>query len=173
MSEMRLSVHDVAAYIELQLGRQPAYKLQKLVYYAQAWSLAWTGATLFETEFQAWKNGPVSPELWQEHLLPEPSGLGRPHLLASDEVAILSAVIDFYGAMSVTEMIALSRRETPWRQARRGLGPTDPGETVIEPDSMRDYYSRLSAPGEKRIPESLRLEIARLLAKPENELDTD
>ena len=35
------SVHDVAAFILADLGWVGAMKLQKLVYYAQAWSLVW------------------------------------------------------------------------------------------------------------------------------------
>ena len=40
---MSLSVHDVAAYILKKQGEMSAMKLQKLVYYSQAWSLARLG----------------------------------------------------------------------------------------------------------------------------------
>jgi hypothetical protein len=53
------------------------------------------------------------------------------------------------------------------------LSPTDPGETAIELDAMRAYYGRLTFPGEGRIPDSVRLYITSLLAKPENEIDSD
>ena len=42
-------------------------KLQKLCYYAQAWSLAWDGVPLFNEDFQAWANGPVCRELYEFH----------------------------------------------------------------------------------------------------------
>src|SRR5690606_28223588 len=42
-------------------------KLQKLVYYAQAWHLAFYGTKLFNEEFQAWVHGPVNYELWQKY----------------------------------------------------------------------------------------------------------
>ena len=35
------TVHDVAAYILQKLGKMTTMKLQKLVYYSQAWSLVW------------------------------------------------------------------------------------------------------------------------------------
>lgn len=38
-------------------------KLQKLVYYAQAWFFAFYGAPLFTSTFEAWIHGPVSREL--------------------------------------------------------------------------------------------------------------
>ena len=39
-------------------------KLQKLCYYAQAWSLVWDDTPLFDEEFYAWTNGPVCKELF-------------------------------------------------------------------------------------------------------------
>ena len=44
-----------------------AMKLEKLVYYSQAWSLAWDGEPLFNDDFQAWANGPVCPTLFYSH----------------------------------------------------------------------------------------------------------
>ena len=38
---MAVSAGDVAAYILRKQGTLPAMKLQKLVYYSQAWSLVW------------------------------------------------------------------------------------------------------------------------------------
>ena len=40
------SAHDVAAYILKKLGPMTAMKLQKLVYYCQAWSLVWGNASV-------------------------------------------------------------------------------------------------------------------------------
>src|SRR5689334_17203169 len=40
-------------------------KLQKLVYYAQAWYVALYDKPLVRDEFQAWLHGPVSPRLYQ------------------------------------------------------------------------------------------------------------
>ena len=58
------TVFDVAFYILDKLGDMSTMKLQKLCYYAQAWSLAWDGFPLFDEEFQAWANGPVCRELY-------------------------------------------------------------------------------------------------------------
>jgi hypothetical protein len=38
-SELRVEVHDVAAFILQHQGEMTAMKLQKLVYYSQVWSL--------------------------------------------------------------------------------------------------------------------------------------
>ena len=41
-------------------------KMQKLVYFAHGWHLAFKGAPLIEDEFQAWDYGPVVPTLYHE-----------------------------------------------------------------------------------------------------------
>lgn len=54
---------DVAKYILSKTGTIPAMKLQKLVYYSQAWALVWDEKPLFTAPIQAWANGPVCPRL--------------------------------------------------------------------------------------------------------------
>ncbi len=61
-----VSVHDVAAIILQECGEMTAMKLQKLVYYSQAWSLVWDDAPSFPEEIQAWANGPVVPVLYEK-----------------------------------------------------------------------------------------------------------
>src|SRR5207244_218694 len=61
------SVFDVAKYILKQVQRTSAMKLQKLMYYSQAWSLVWDEAPLFPEKICAWANGPVVPELYAKH----------------------------------------------------------------------------------------------------------
>ena len=57
--EHKVSVLDVAAYILKKLGSMTTMKLQKLVYYSQAWSLVWDEQSLFIESIEAWANGPV------------------------------------------------------------------------------------------------------------------
>ena len=61
------TVFDVAKYILKKTGQIPSMKLQKLVYYCQAWSLAWDDVPLFDEDFQAWANDPVCPDLFDLH----------------------------------------------------------------------------------------------------------
>ena len=48
------SVLDAAAYMLQRCGPMTTWKLQKLVYYAQAWSLVWDDDALFDEEIEAW-----------------------------------------------------------------------------------------------------------------------
>ncbi|RIY30397.1 hypothetical protein CJI49_03905, partial [Bifidobacteriaceae bacterium NR016] len=61
------TIFNVASYILDIAGTITTMKLQKLAYYSQAYSLATTGYPLFNEDFQAWRNGPVCPELFALH----------------------------------------------------------------------------------------------------------
>src|SRR5258708_570857 len=61
------TVHDVAAYILGKCGPMTAMKLQKLVYYSQAWGLVWDERPLFAEQIEAWANGPVVRDLYDKH----------------------------------------------------------------------------------------------------------
>ena len=53
-----VTVFDVSKYIVDELGEISTWKLQKLVYYCQAWSLVWDERPLFGSSIEAWANGP-------------------------------------------------------------------------------------------------------------------
>ena len=61
------NIFNVARYILSHKGKMSTWKLQKLCFYSQAWALAWTEKPLFEEDFEAWTNGPVSPTLFDAH----------------------------------------------------------------------------------------------------------
>jgi uncharacterized phage-associated protein len=42
-------------------------KLQKLMYFAQAWYLANINKVLFDEDMQAWAHGPVTPSIWHKY----------------------------------------------------------------------------------------------------------
>ena len=52
-----VSVLDVAAYILDKRGKMSTWKLQKLCYYAQAWSLVWDEEPLFEENIEHGRMG--------------------------------------------------------------------------------------------------------------------
>jgi uncharacterized phage-associated protein len=141
-----VSVFDVAAYILKKLGPMPTMKLQKLVYYCQAWSLVWDEAPLFKEPIEAWANGPVVKDLFSYHrgiysISSVP--IGNPDLLSEVQRETIDAVLDFYGKKSSQWLIDLSHIEEPWRKARVGLPDLDRGNREITLDSMAEYYSSL------------------------------
>ncbi len=122
-------------------------KLQKLIYYCQAWSLVWDERPLFNEEIQAWKNGPVVRALYDKHsgrFLVEPGMFdGNPDHLDQDARDTIQAVIEYYGSHTAQWLSDLTHSEDPWREARRGLGPEETSQELISLASMHKYYSGL------------------------------
>ncbi len=141
-----VTVFDVAEYILQRLGRMSTMKLQKLVYYCQAWSLVWDERPLFNEPIEAWANGPVVPKLFYFHrgmFDIEKISIGNPSLLSKEERSTINAVLDFYGKKSAQWLIDLSHDENPWQEARRGLPESSRGSRIISHESMANYYSSL------------------------------
>ncbi len=142
------SVHDVAAYILRERGPMSTWKLQKLVYYSQAWHLAWDDEPLFDAPIEAWANGPVVRELYRKHrgqFTVHTWPVGDPEALNDDERSTIDTVLRDYGHLSGRTLSHLTHQEAPWREAREGLEPTESSSTPISIDTMYDFYSALDA----------------------------
>ena len=140
-------VFDVAEFILARMGEMSAMKLQKLVYYSQAWSLAWTDHPLFDEEIEAWAKGPVVPALYNRHrgqfrVAPGFFG-GDANNLSLEEKDVVSRVLEFYGPRDPQWLSSLTHLESPWLEARKGLNPDDRGNSVISKAAMLEYYSNL------------------------------
>lgn len=143
-----VSVFDVASYIINKMGEMTTMKLQKLVYYCQAWSLVWDEKPLYYENIEAWANGPVVRELFYFHrgqFSISSIPIGNPSLLEKNQTETIDAVLDYYGDKPAQWLIDLSHSETPWKDARIGLSSIDRSARVIKLDSMADYYSSLTA----------------------------
>jgi uncharacterized phage-associated protein len=145
MSSMA-NVFDVAAYILGKAGPMTHMKLQKLIYYAQAWSLVWDEAPLFPERIEAWANGPVCPDLYYAHqgeftVTKEPKGSAK--ALKDIERETVDAVIKHYGHKTAHWLSDLTHRENPWKEARKGLQDGLRSNRPITHASMSEYYSDL------------------------------
>ncbi len=128
-------VADVAEYILLR-GPLDPWKLQRLVYYAQAWSLLRTGCGLFEDPIEAWATGPVVRTLYNIHrgkytLVSGEMG-GDPGALSSGQRVIVNAIIAHYGGLSASRLSEITQSEVAWQRAREGLAPTERGCAVMD-----------------------------------------
>ena len=146
LETLKIRVFDVAAYILERMGVMTTMKLQKLVYYSQAWSLVWDEKSLFEDNIEAWANGPVVRDLFNYHRgMYEISSMpiGNPRLLNQEQQDTVDAVLEYYGDKSAQWLIDLTHMEEPWIQTRRGLPIQERGNRVIPLDMIADYYSSL------------------------------
>jgi uncharacterized phage-associated protein len=138
------SAHDIAAYILRKKGEMTAMKLQKLVYYSQAWSLVWDEEPIFKEPIQAWVNGPVIPSLYKLHkgkFKVNDWSEGDPDKLTAKQRETIDAVLDYYGSRPSQWLSDLTHREAPWVEARKGLAPGDASRREITHAALAEYYS--------------------------------
>lgn len=145
---------DVAEYILDKLGPMTAMKLQKLVYYAQAWHLAWTEKPLFNDKIEAWRNGPVIVALYEIHkgcFKLNPGYFASqisPDLInpiSMNKKKIVDRVIQFYGSRDPHWLSQLTHMEDPWKNARAKSSSLEQERSSeeITHQSMFEYYCSL------------------------------
>lgn len=123
-------------------------KLQKLVYYAQAWHLALFDTSLFPEDIQAWVHGPVEPTLYerfkQMRWNPITDEIAAPQV--SKQAAVhLRNVFAAYGGFSPLQLEQMTHVEQPWINARGDIPPDASSTAVISHEAMKTYYrARLS-----------------------------
>lgn len=158
MNEINLvDVKLLSDYISERGGRMSHLKLQKLLYYTQAFHLAYFDEPLIEDEFQAWLHGPVCRALFNRIrarsllytefvYIPRPGIFLPSELLPSficqDQLDLINEVVDGYAKLSAKELEALTHADDPWIDAREGYAPSDHCENVISKESMRLFYKK-------------------------------
>ncbi len=144
-----VSVLDVAQYILDRKGKMTTWKLQKLCYYSQAWSVVWDDEPLFRERIEAWANGPVIPALYEKHKgnftvskIP-----GQPDKLSVSQKETIDGVLGTYGDKAASWLSELTHSEAPWQRARQRdrLGLGERGNAEIRLDDMAEYYGGLYA----------------------------
>jgi len=152
------NIHDIADYIIIQTkgdAEMPLshLKLQKLLYYVQAWYLANYDEKLFAEDFQAWIHGPVSREifdrfketkiLYSDINIEDVRNEQVKVVLTEEQKIHIDSVLEVYMPYSGAQLETLSHRETPWRDTREGFSPAERCEYIIEPDLIKNYYKSL------------------------------
>lgn len=124
-----------------------AMKLQKLVYYSQAWHLVWADETLFTDRIEAWANGPVVPLLYEKHKgkFTVEAGCfgGDANRLTKAQRESVDSVLAAYGDKTSQWLSNLTHMEAPWMDARTGIPDGERGTNEISAAAMHEYYSAL------------------------------
>lgn len=120
-------------------------KLQKLVYFAQGFSLALLNHPLFLEQLEAWKHGPVCPELYQKYkpcggnVIQAADTLNTRAAFTQDEFELLMDVYSQYGKYSASALRNMSHETAPWRMV---FSPD--AKNIISLDSMKEYFKTQS-----------------------------
>lgn len=136
---------DVASFILKHKGEMTTMKLQKLVFYSHVWSLVLDGRPLIREEFQAWRDGPVEPNLFNTHkgnyqvfAIPD----GNPDNLDSIAQDRVIQTLETYGRRSAEFLSDLTHREEPWLHARGNYDTTASSTNKITNDAIVEFYSK-------------------------------
>ena len=121
-------------------------KLQKLLYYAQAWHLALKSKCLFAEDFQAWVHGPVLPSQYQRFKICEWRPILEevtPPKLSPDLSCYLKEIVDVFGCETATTLELMTHNERPWKEARQGIPPDQQSTAIIPKELMKEFYQSL------------------------------
>lgn len=145
----QIGKYDVVEIANWFLSKSPMshLKLQKLCYYAQAWSYALNNKRMIDTDFQAWVHGPVAPALYERF-----KGFGYDSIkicgryvskIDDEDEQLLESVWITYGGYTASALEMLTHRELPWMEARVGYRPEQLCRVVISPNTMKKYYQSI------------------------------
>jgi uncharacterized phage-associated protein len=126
-------------------GSVTPLKLQKIIYYAQAWSLVFRNKGLFSDDFEAWIHGPAIPEIYQAYKHYGWNAIPRPKTvipIENEEQSVISSVLEAYGAMTGKALEELTHSESPWLNARVGLNSNRRSHNRISKKAMKAYYQQ-------------------------------
>ena len=146
------TVENVADFFLSKESMSPK-KLQKLVYYAYAWSIALLNDDvddlhfrLFDSRIEAWVHGPVVPELYQRY-----KSYGWNDIPKNDEfdtsvfetevLDVLEQVWAAYGSLTGNQLEMISHNEKPWIVARNGAPAYESTTNVISDKEMFAFYN--------------------------------
>lgn len=122
-------------------------KLQKLLYYAQAWSLALENKTIFKESIEAWIHGPVVPQIYRHY-----KKFGFEQITDNSKIdltainphrGILDEIWRVYGQYDSDYLELLTHNEDPWIFARSEIDIRKASQVVISHEMMRTYYLAL------------------------------
>lgn len=148
--DVHYSVDHVISWFLSKDSMSPK-KLQKLLYYAYAWTLTLENEDvnllnnrLFDEKFEAWVHGPVIPKVYRRY-----SHFGYNDIERNEEEvpkfqedieSTLSQVWEVYGDYTGDELESITHQESPWINARAGYRPLDRCNEIINDKDIFECY---------------------------------
>lgn len=119
-------------------------QLIKLVYLSHGWMLGLYNRPLINQEVEAWKYGPVIPELYQEikHYRSNPvKDINyKEEIIDENSLDIIEQVYKLYGSFTGMELSMLTHeKDSPWEITWNN------GKTIISNDLIAYYYKKMNS----------------------------
>lgn len=149
------SVNNVCDYITLRLAEAEEcsnlLKIQKLLYYCQAWNLAIKKKPLFNGKFQAWIHGPVnrdiydrfreSKSLYSQVTTSDILNDFNPSNIPEQDKLHINSVLEVYANFTGSQLEEMSHNEAPWQLARDGYRNSARCFEEIDESQMHKFYA--------------------------------
>jgi uncharacterized phage-associated protein len=147
-------LQDVCDYIIWKINEGDArlnvLKLHKLLYYVQAWHLAFGRGRCFDASFQAWVHGPVcrpiydrfkdNKSMYSPVRSRDISKEFDPDELPKKVRRHIDRVLEGYAEFTDDQLEEMTHRERPWIEAREGYDAKERCENAISDSTMASYY---------------------------------
>jgi uncharacterized phage-associated protein len=144
---MPFNAKDIADSLIVKMAesgdRVTHLKLQKLLYYSEAWNQVINDEELFKEPMEAWAHGPVVPAVFHEfkqhgwEFLPVPkSNITLPEQIET----VLNQVLDTYGDLPAKTLENLTHKDDPWIRARGECEPEERCETEIPKEEIKEFF---------------------------------
>ncbi|MDU7086213.1 MAG: DUF4065 domain-containing protein [Clostridium sp.] len=137
---MTYKVKDIAAYIVNYSIETENYvsnlKLQKLLYYVQAYFAVQKNTPCFNEDFEHWRHGPVVREVYSEYKVYFNDDIMEKKSVADIEEndrLLINEVVDSYHKYGPWDMVRKTHKEEPWVN-------TD-SDDIIEFSEIKKYYN--------------------------------
>jgi uncharacterized phage-associated protein len=118
-------------------------KMQKLLYYTQAWSLALRGKKIFDDDIEAWLHGPVVRQVYDKYKeygfdpIPSESVKYDESCFTDEDLRFTDSVLEVYCKYDADYLEYRTHVESPWQEGRRNK------DKIIALDSMKSYYKEV------------------------------
>lgn len=120
-------------------------KLQKLLYYAQVWSLVLNDEKLFSERIEAWVHGPAIPVVYRKFKGFEFNPIkldttASTFHFSKKQSNLLESIWSIYGKYDAEYLEALSHSELPWQEARKEISVSEPSSNLISLATAKKFY---------------------------------
>lgn len=141
-------------YILKHYGPMSHLKLQKLLFYCDAYHLAYLEEEVIPETFEAWVHGPVCREVYNSlrdnSILHADLGFDAKSdtdpdaiikgVLNSSQLELIHSVLKSLHSWTGLELEAATHLEWPWVEARNGLPPSTPCSNKISKATTQKFY---------------------------------
>lgn len=146
----------LSEYIIKHYGPMSHLKLQKLLFYCDAYHLAYFEQELVKDEFEAWVHGPVCRKVYDSfkdksilysdieyNYVPGSIDVDAEfNKLTTSQQELVKDVLNTLSTWTGLELEQTTHSELPWIKARQGYGEADICHSIISKDTTKEFYKK-------------------------------